>query len=169
MALQENDFEKPSPKGKNYAISALITIGICSLPLGIALICWSSVSGYLKSQPQISGNNEDHFRAHVINPIPQSVVIQDVYFDDIIIHPDVSYYFRFFIDRNDLNKIISYRALSPKEGTCSETLTTLKWWDVEKFDGIEKYVYEEGKYGNLLITLCYHAASKTAYYLYFTY
>jgi hypothetical protein len=165
MSSQKQVSKKLTRSSKDIAFSALITVGICTFPLWIAITCWNSA----KFPPQIFGNNDDHFRAHVITPIPQSVEILDVYFDDLIIHPDVSYYFRFRIDRNDLNKIISYRALSPKEGTCSETLTSLEWWDVEKLDDVEKYIYEEGKYGDLLITLCYHAASKTAYYLYFTY
>ena len=168
MTSQQNDYEKPSSKSKNYAISALLTVGICLLSFGIALICWNSVLG---SIPQISRNNEEHFHAHVISPIPQSVEILDVKSDDLIIHPDVTYYFRFHIDRADLEKIISYRKLSAEEGTCSEGNYSYppEWWDVENLNNVEKYIYEEGKYGDLLITLCYDVPNKTAYYMFLTY
>lgn len=146
-------------------VSALLTIGICVLPLGMAMLCWN----FNKFPPQIFGSNEDHFRAHVISPIPESVEVLDVEFDDIMIHPDVTYYFRFLVDRSDLEKIISYRKLSTEEGNCSGSSYPPEWWDVEKFENVENYVYGEGKYGNLLITLCYDAQSKIAYYMFLTY
>lgn len=146
-------------------VSVLLTIGVCVLPLGMAILCWN----FNKFPPQVFGSNEDHFRAHVISPIPQSVEVLDVEFDDIMIHPDVTYYFRFYVDRIDLEKIISHRKLSAEEGGCSGASYPPEWWDVENLEDVEKYVYEEGKYGNLLITLCYDAPSKTAYYMFLTY
>jgi hypothetical protein len=167
MSSQKEEVKKLTLNGKDFAFSALITIGICSFPLWIALVCWNSI----KFPPQIFGNNEDHFRAHIISPIPQSVEILDVKSDDLIIHPDVTYYFRFHINRADLEKIISYRKLSAEEGTCSEGNYSYppEWWDVENLNNVEKYIYEEGKYGDLLITLCYDVPNKIAYYMFLTY
>ncbi|MFN8435409.1 MAG: hypothetical protein U0V18_15395 [Anaerolineales bacterium] len=165
MSSQKQDVGKHTLNGKDFVFSALITIGICTFPLWIAMVCWNTT----KFPPQIFGNNEDLFRAHVISPIPQSVEILDVEFDDIIVHPDVTYYFRFYVDREDLEKIVSHRKLSPDEGTCSGSSYPPEWWDVEKLENVERYVYEEGMYGGLLITLCYYAPNKTSYYMYLTY
>ncbi|MBN8656603.1 MAG: hypothetical protein J0M11_12775 [Anaerolineae bacterium] len=165
MSSQKQDLDKYTLSRKDFLFSALITVGICTFPLWIAMVCWNTA----KFPPQVFGTNEDHFRAHIISPIPQSVEILNVEFDDIIIHPDVTYYFRFYVDRNDLEKIVSSRKLSLDEGACSGSSYPPEWWDVEKLENIERYVYEEGLYGGLLITLCYYPPNKTAYYMYLTY
>jgi len=165
MPSSKKEINKLTLNGIDLSVSALLTIGICVLPLVMGILCWNVT----KFPPQIFGNNEDHFRAHVISPIPQSVEVLDVEFDDIMIHPDVTYYFRFHVDRDDLEKIISYRELSPDEGTCSGSSYPPAWWDVEKLEDVERYVYEEGMYGSLLITLCYYPPNKTAYYMFLTY
>ena len=126
------------------------------------MLLWSET----KIPFQIFGNNEDHFRAHVISPIPQSVEILNVEFDDLIIHPDVTYYFRFLVNKSDLEEIVSYRTLSSAEGTCDGSSYPPEWWDVKNLDDVEKFVYD---FDGLLITLCYHAPSKTAYYMFLTY
>ena len=163
MSSQKEEVKKLTLNGKDFAFSTLITIGICSFPLWIALICWNSI----KFPPQIFGNNEDHFRGHVISPIPESVEILNVKFDDLIIHPDVTYYFQFLVNRNDLEKIISYRSLAPADGNCSGSSYPPEWWDVTSFDDVEKYESDDSD--RLIITLCYHVPSKTAYYMFLTY
>ena len=156
--LKRRNFSK-----KDLVISAAITFSICILPTALMVFCWSMT----KFPPQIFGNNEDHFRGHVISPIPESVEILNVEFDDLIIHPDVTYYFQFLVSRNDLEKIISYRSLAPADGNCSGSSYPPEWWDVISFDDIEKY--ESDNSDGLIITLCYHVLSKTAYYMFLTY
>ena len=156
------------PKRRNFSkkdlvISAAITFSICTLPTAFMVFCWSMT----KFPPQIFGNNEDHFRGHVISPIPDSVEVLNVEFDDLIIHPDVTYYFRFLVSRNDLEKIISYRSLAPTDGNCSGSSYPPEWWDVTSFDDVEKYESDDSD--GLIITLCYHVPSKTAYYMFLTY
>jgi hypothetical protein len=103
----------------------------------------------------------------VISPIPESVEILDVAFDDLIIHPDVTYYFRFLVNREDLEKIIAYRSLEATDGACSGYSYPPQWWNVASLDNVEKYEYESP--GGLMLTLCYHVPSQTAYYMFFTY
>jgi hypothetical protein len=149
--------------GKDITISIAIAFSICTLPSVFMVWCWSVT----KFPPQIFGNNEDHFRGHIISPIPESVEILDVYFDDIIIHPDVSYYFRFSVNREDLNKIISYRKLKTNATDCSFSSNEPEWWDVSSLDNVESYRYDS--LDGTIINLCYHASSEVAYYLFFTY
>lgn len=148
--------------GKDLALSIAITLVFCILPLASMMVCWSVT----KFPPQIFGNNEDHFRAHVISPIPESVEILDVEFDDLIIHPDVSYYFRFSVNRGDLGEIISYRSLEPAS-ECPVPSSPPEWWDISPSDNVETYQYNRS--GKLIITLCYDVPSKTAYYLFRTF
>jgi hypothetical protein len=133
------------------------------------IICWAIT----KFPPQLFGNNKDHFRAHVIKPIPESVEILDVEFDDLIINPDVRYFFRFHVNREDLNKIIAYRKLhlAEGEGGCSKSYGDPDWWNADQLNDteVEVYLYSEGNTGSLYIYLCYHEASQTAYYEFFTY
>jgi hypothetical protein len=125
--------------------------------------CWSVT----KFPPQIFGNNEDHFRGHVISPMPESVEILNVEFDDLIIHPDVAYYFRFLVNRSDLEKIITYRSLKPINDECRSPISSTEWWKFPSPNTMEVYQYDNSD--GLIISLCYDAASKTAYYLYWTY
>jgi hypothetical protein len=162
MASSELRTRRKVFSNKDLALSMVITLVFCILPLASMMWCWSVT----KFPPQIFGNNEDHFRAHVISPIPESVEILDVEFDDIIIHPDVAYYFRFLVNRDDLEKIISYRSLKPDD-ECSVSYPP-EWWDISPSDDVETYRYNNGSDG-LIITLCYHVPSKTAYYLFWTY
>lgn len=138
-----------------FALAVLI-----SLPVLLTMCCF--LTGF---PPQIFGSNEDHFRTHVINPIPESVEILDVENNDLIIHPDVTYYFRFLINRNDLEKIISFRSLTPIEGNCSDS-SAPEWW-VSSSNDVEVFEYERS--GGIILTLCYHAPSNTAYYRHLTY
>jgi hypothetical protein len=149
--------------GKDLALSTVITLVFCILPLAWAMWCWSVT----KIPPQIFGNNEDHFRGHVIDPIPESVEILDVEFDDIIIHPDVAYYFRFTVSRDDLEKIIDYRSLKTADECSVSYSYPPEWWDVSPSDDVEAYEYNNSSDG-LFITLCYNVSSKTAYYLFST-
>jgi len=103
--------------GKNLFLpSVAITPVICCIFVLVLMLLCCSVT---KFPLQIFGSNEDHFRAHVISPIPKSVDILDVEVDDLIIHPDVAYYFRFSINRDDLEEIILYRSLERTTGECS--------------------------------------------------
>jgi hypothetical protein len=120
-----------------------------------------------KFPPQIFGKNEDHFRAFVIDPIPESVEILNVEFDDLIIHPDVAYYFQFLVNRSDLEKIIAFNSLQPTDDECFDPSPSPNWWKFPSPNNMEIYKYE--KSGGLIISLCYDASSKTAYYAYWTY
>ena len=53
------------------------------------LVCLILLCSATRFPPQIFGTNRDHFAAHVISPIPESVNILDVEADDLIVHPDV--------------------------------------------------------------------------------
>ena len=155
-------------KGRDFgskviAPAMVITLMICILPLVSLILCWSAT----KFPPQIFGNNEDHFRGHVINPIPDSVENLQVDFDDLIIHPDVTYYFRFTINSADLEKIISYRSLKADDECSARGSYPPEWWDISSKDKLEAYQYSET--GGIIITLCYDASIETAYYLFFTY
>ena len=152
--------EKPRGCKELILKMALVLAVLISLPILLTLCCF--VTGF---PPQIFGTNKDHFRAHVISPIPESVEILNVESDDLIIHPDVTYYFRFLISRSDLEKIISFRSLTPIEDDCSDS-SAPEWW-VSSSDDVEVYEYERS--GGIILTLCYHAPSKTAYYRYWTY
>jgi hypothetical protein len=152
--------------GKDIAISMAITFSLCTLPTAFMLFCWSVT----KFPPQIFGNNEDHFRGHVINPIPESVKILDVAFDDIMISPEVAYYFRFYVNRNDLNKIISYNSLQSVKLTddeCSLPSYTgpPEWWKIPLSDSVEAYKYESE---DLFLKLCYDVSNQIAYYRFWT-
>jgi hypothetical protein len=109
---------------------------------------------------------EDHFRVHVIDPLPNSVELLNVEVDDLIIHPDVEYIFRFKVNRDDLDKIIRANTLQ-QTLECNVPIPAPEWWDVDLLDDVENYQYDhsDGK----IITLCYHVSSQTAYYSYFTY
>jgi hypothetical protein len=161
MASPEGQIEE-KPRGCKELIRkmAFALVVLISLPALLILCCFIT-----KFPPQIFGNNKDHFRAHVISPIPESVEILNVEFDDLIIHPDVAYYFRFLISRDDLEKIISYRSLTPRDDDCSDS-SAPEWW-ASPSDDVEVYEYERS--GGIILTLCYHAPSKTAYYRYWTY
>lgn len=150
-------------KNKNdLIISVGLTIAICVTPLVFSMWCWNII----KFPPQIFGNNEDHFRAHVISPIPESVTILDVEFSDLIIHPDVSYFFRFSVNRSDLEKIILGRKLKPID-ECLDNFSLPKWWDISSLDDIEAYEYQSQ--GGTIISLCYRTSSQIAYYVFWTY
>jgi hypothetical protein len=146
---------------KKIALGVVFSLAILISPLMLLILC----CGLTRFPPQIFGTNSDHFRAHVISPIPESVEILDVQFDDLMIHPDVAYYFRFLIDRSDLEKIIAYRSLKPIADDCSN-LSAPEWW-VSSSNDVEMYEYERS--GEIILTLCYHAPSKIAYYRYWTY
>jgi hypothetical protein len=150
--------------GKDMAIGMSITFAICTLPTAFMMFCWSMT----KFPPQIFGNNEDHFRAHVIDPIPESVKILDVEFDDIIIHPDVAYYFRFSVNRTDLEGIIFHNSLKPSTEDCLQSYSyTPKWWNVSSNDNMEVYKYDNPE--SLKLILCYDISSQIAYYRFWTY
>jgi hypothetical protein len=158
--FSQNSMKK---KPKDIFISIGVTISICTMPLFFTIWCWNVT----KFPPQVFGNNEDHFRAHVINPIPESVTILDVKFDDLVIHPDVSYFFRFSINRNDLEKIILVRKLKPID-ECSDNFSPLPdWWNISSLDDIEAYEYHSS--GGTIISLCYRTLSQIAYYVFWTY
>lgn len=123
------------------------------------------VVGVARFPPQIFGTNSDHFKAHVISPIPESVDILDVEFDDILIHPDVAYYFRFSVNQDDLKKIIAHRSLKAAN-ECSFAFSDPEWWDIKPANDVEMYSYDEDGFK---LILCYHVPSSTAYYLYYTY
>ena len=146
---------------KDLIISAAITFSICTLPTAFMVFCWSVT----KFPPQIFGNNEDHFRGHVISPIPESVEILDVEFDDIIIHPDVAYFFRFLVNRSDLEEIIAENSLEPTSEECFDPIPSPTWWKFQSPDNREIYQYESD---NVIISLCYETSSKIAYYAFWT-
>lgn len=152
---------KKSLDTKDIMVSLAITVFGCVLPVSMSMYCWSVT----KFPPQIFGSNEDHFRGHVIDPIPGSVEILDVVFDDLIILPDVSYYFRFTVNKTDLRKIIDHHSLQPFDKDCSVP-NPPEWW-VDTTDNLEVYEFE--KLGGTVITLCYHTPDQTAYYLFLTY
>ena len=147
---------------KDLLIGAAITFSICTLPTAFMVFCWSTT----KFPPQVFGNNEDHFRGHVIDPIPESVEILDVEFDDIIIHPDVAYFFRFSIDRSGLEKIITKRTLELTNNECFDPIPSPEWWKFPPPDNREIYQYESD---SVIISLCYDESSKIAYYAFWTY
>ena len=149
--------------GKDLLFSSAITLVCCILPLALVMWGWSVT----KIPSQIFGNNEDHFRGHVIDPIPESVELLDVEFDDIIIHPDVAYYFRFLVGRDDLEKIIAYRSLKSADECPVLYSYPPEWWNISPSDDVEAYEYNNSSDG-LFITLCYNVSSKTAYYLFST-
>lgn len=144
-------------QARRIPISLLVSL---SLPLLLILCCILT-----KFPPQIFGNNKDHFRAFVISPIPESVEILDVEFSDLIIHPDVAYYFRFVVNRSDLNKIIAYNSLQPTDDECFDSATPT-WWNVPSPDKTEIYEYQTD---DVIISLCYDAASSIALYSFWTY
>lgn len=130
----------------------------------VFLVLWWKV---IKFPPQIFGTPEDHFRAHVIRPIPKSVTNLKVAFDDLLIHPDVMYLFRFSINREDLEKILVARSLLPNPETSCSVSYPPEWWDVTSHAVVEIYQYHRP--GGIVITLCYVAARAEAYYSFFTY
>jgi len=119
-----------------------------------------------KFPPQIFGTTEDHYRTFVIDPIPDSVEILNVEVDDLIIHPDYEYAFRFTVNRNDLEEIITYNALQPTS-ECGVPYPVPEWWDIDSLADMETYQYNQS--GGLIITLCYDVLSQIAYYSYFVY
>ena len=143
---------------RKMAIALLVLI---SVPILVGACC-----ALTRFPPQIFGKNEDHFRAFVIDPIPESVKILNVEFDDIMIHPDVSYFFRFLVDRSDLKKIIAENALEPTSEECFDPIPSPEWWKLPSSDNREIYQY---KSDGVIISLCYDASNKTAYYAYWTY
>jgi hypothetical protein len=154
---------QPNKKNlKDMMLSLGVTIGFCIMPLVFGMWCWNVT----KFPPQLFGDNEDHFRAHVINPIPESVTILNVEFSDLIIHPDVSYFFRFSVNRNDLEKILLNRKLKPID-ECSDNFSLPDWWDISSSDDIEAYEYNSP--GGTIISLCYRVPSQIAYYIFWTY
>jgi hypothetical protein len=158
MELSAKDNQSCRTMARKTAIVLLILV---SAPLLLGLCC-----AITKTPPQIFGKNEDHFRAFVIRPIPDSVEILDVEFSDLIIHPDVAYYFRFLVNRNDLEKIIAYNELQPTEDECFDPSPSPSWWKFPSSNNLEIYEYEsEG----VIISLCYDASSKTAWYAFWTY
>ncbi len=140
---------------------AIALVIVVSAPVLLILCC-----AITRFPPQIFGKNQDHFRAFVISPIPESVEILDVEFSDLIIHPDVAYYFRFLVDRRDLEKIIAYDSLQPTEDECFDPSPSPSWWKFPSPNNMEIYQYESD---DVIISLCYDAPSKTAYYAYWTY
>ena len=119
-----------------------------------------------KFPPQIFGTTEDHFRVFVIDPIPDSIEILNVEVDDLIIHPDYEYAFRFTTNRNDLEAILEYNDLQPTS-ECNAPSPVPAWWDIDSLANMEAYQYYHS--GSLIVTLCYHVPSQTAYYSYFVY
>lgn len=140
---------------------AIALIILVSAPILLGLCC-----AITRFPPQIFGKNEDHFRAFVIDPIPESVKIINVEFDDIMIHPDVAYFFHFLVNRNDLKKIISYNSLQPTSEECFDPAPSPEWWKFPSPNNMEIYQYESD---GVIISLCYNASSQTAYYAYWTY
>jgi hypothetical protein len=132
-------------------------------PILLLLVCRAT-----RFPPQIFGTPEDHFRAFVMNPIPKSVNILNVEANDLIIHPDVIYSFRFSINREDLEKIIAYNSLQSSGTECPAPSQHLEWWDITTSDDMEVYQYSPSKY-DYDITLCYYVPSGIAYYEYFSY
>jgi hypothetical protein len=117
--------------------------------------------------PQILGTYSDHFSEFVIRPIPESVKILDVEVDDIMVHPDVAYYFRFSVNREDLKKIISYRRLQSTDQECAAQFSYLpKWWRIKSSGNVEAYTYDNQDW--LILTLCYDTSTSIAYYVYWT-
>ena len=80
----------------------LLLIAIIILFLGLCWIC---------TPMQIKGTPRDDFKAFVIDPIPDSVENIEVRGNDIIIHPDRTYCFRFNILPKDMNTIITVNQL----------------------------------------------------------
>jgi hypothetical protein len=139
---------------------ALALLLLVSVPILLVSCC-----AITRFPPQIFGKNEDHFRAFVIDPIPESVKILNVEFDDIMIHPDVAYFFHFLVNRNDLKKIISYNSLEPTNDECFDPSPSPKWWKFPSPNNMEIYQYETDR---VITSLCYDASSQTAYYAYWT-
>lgn len=81
------------------------TLKLITLIILILILCW------MCTPMQIRGTPRDDFRAFVINPIPDSVENIEVRDNDIIIHPDRTYCFRFNILPEDLNTIITVNQL----------------------------------------------------------
>lgn len=139
---------------------AIFLLILVSVPILLGLCCVIT-----RFPPQIFGKNEDHFRAFVIDPIPGSVKILNVEFDDMIVHPDVAYFFRFSVNRNDLEKIIAFNVLKPTSDECFEPSPSPKWWKFPSPNSMEIYQYNKGRQ---IISLCYDASSQIAYYAYWT-
>jgi hypothetical protein len=134
---------------------------LLSVPFLLILCCVLT-----KFPPQIFGNNKDHFRTFVMSPIPASVEILDVEFDDLIIHPDIAYYFRFLVNRADLEKIIAYNSLERTSDECFDPSPQPSWWNLQSPSNREIYKYESD---GLIISLCYDSVSQTALYAFWTY
>ena len=140
---------------------AIVLLVFISTPLLIASCC-----ALAKFPPQIFGKNEDHFRAFVIDPIPESVEILDVEFSDLIIHPDVAYFFRFSVNRDDLEKIIATNSLQATSDECFDPSPSPSWWKFPSPSDMEIYQYRSD--GGLIISLCYDTSNNIAFYAFWT-
>jgi hypothetical protein len=144
------------------AKTALAATFLLLPPIFLLLLCRAT-----RFPPQIFGTPEDHFRAFVMDPIPESVSILNVEVNDIIIHPDVTYSFRFSVNREDLEKIIAYNSLQPST-ECSSPSPQPVWWDITTSDDVEVYDYSPGEY-DYDIELCYYPPGGVAYFFFFSY
>jgi len=158
----EDQLKKDSQGCKAVANKLGRALAIFVSSLILLLLCCTLT----KFPPQIFGKSEDHFRAFVIDPIPNSVEILNVEFSDLIIHPDVAYYFRFSVNRSDVEKIIVYNSLQPTDDECFDPSPSPNWWKFPSPNTMEIYDYESE---DVIISLCYDATSKTAYYAFWTY
>src|SRR5688500_15041729 len=130
----ENQASSFRVMARKMAIALLVLV---FTPILLVLCC-----AITRFPPQIFGKNEDNFRAFVIDPIPENVKILNVEFDDIMIHPDVAYFFRFLADRSDLEKIISENSLEPTNEECFDPIPSPEWWKFPSSDDREIYQYE---------------------------
>jgi hypothetical protein len=143
---------------RKMAVALLVLI---SAPILVVSCC-----ALTRFPPQIFGKNEDHFRAFVIDPIPESVEIINVEFDDIMIHPDIAYFFQFSVSRSDLEKIITSNSLQPTDDECFDPSPSPSWWKFPSPNNLQIYQYESD---GVIISLCYDTASTTAFYAFWTY
>jgi hypothetical protein len=158
------DLNSRNPRGSHGCVPkiALAFALLLLPPVFLMLFCRAT-----RFPPQIFGTPEGHFRAFVMDPIPESVNILNVEVNDIIIHPDVTYSFRFSVNREDLEKIIAYNSLQPST-ECPIPSPQPEWWDITKSGDVEVYYYSPSEY-DYDIELCYYAPSGVAYYSFFSY
>ena len=155
-----------SKEQKNVSFGKLSKYGMGCLTILVCLVVIYLIWGKVVRFPlQIFGTPEDHFRGHVIDPMPPSVKNLKVEFDDLIIHPDVTYWFRFNIELNDLEKIIKFRSLQQVSRASSASYPP-SWWNVEDLRNPEIYEYSSE---SLHIVLWWDVSKKEVYYMFVTF
>lgn len=153
-----------SEKRRELGVGSWVIIALVSIllpPIMLLLLCVIT-----RFPPQIFGRDIDHFRSFVIEPIPESVEIIDVEFDDVMFMNDSDYWFMFKVNEENLQQIISEQSMRPAIGHCYEPYDSPDWQYSAMTESMEKYEYRNEENTSIL-SLCYDPSNSIVIYVYF--